>query len=103
MLFNGTHANCLTNTIVNATGFIDQTTDQSAWTQPSFSMNITAGTPPAIVLSVLEGAGAFLIRYASGGFSRGTDWTLGNRVFGFLRWAYVPIGEIWVTFPITQQ
>lgn len=96
VLFNGTHANCLTSLSVNATGFIDQTTDQSAWTQPSFSSNITAGAPPAIVLSVLEGAGAFLTQYATGGtFPTGTDWTQGNgSLLVFLRWAYVPIGEI---------
>ncbi len=96
VLFNGIHANCLAAFYVTAAGFVDQATDQSAWAQPSFCNNFTAGTPPAIALSVLEGTGAFLTQYDTGGtFPAGTDWTLGNgSLLVFLRWAYVPIGEI---------
>ena len=97
VLYNGTQSSCLTSlSMTVASGFIDQTVDQSVWSSPSFSSIIIAGTPPALALSTFKGAGAFLTQYNSAGtFPAGTDWTLGNgSLLVFLRWAYVPIGEI---------
>lgn len=97
VLFTGTTSHCLTSlNPVPATGFLDQTTDQSAWATPSFSSVLTSGNPPATPLSDIVGAGGYLTQFNTADtFPMGTDWTTGGgALLVFLRWSYLPIGEL---------
>lgn len=95
VLYTGTKSSCLTAlNPTGAEGFIDQTTDQSAWAAPAYSVVITTGDDAAVPLSGIKGAGGYLTQF-NGTFPSGTDWTAGNgALLVFLRWSYLLIGEL---------
>lgn len=100
VFFNGSLENALTAiNPIQASGFIDQSSDQSAWGAPVLSGLNGAGDVSeagAIALSAIEGIGLYLTQYnVDDSFPTGANWTDGNGSLAvFLRWAYVQVGGL---------
>lgn len=72
-----------------ASGFIDQSVDQSAWSNPNWTGIVAY---PAFPISGYVGGGISLTQYAGVSFPEGTDWTQGNgQLAVFLTYAYLEI------------
>ena len=93
-LFSGSpEANALLNfSSVVTTGFIDQSTDQSAWGAATLTgINLT--TPQAVPLSSVEGQGVYLTQWnSSDSFPTGANWSTGNgSLVVFCSWSYLRV------------